>query len=98
MISSVAPPYTYNILFLGEIQSGKSTLIERIKKKYADSGYIINTESIGSGKSSYTSKVNTSIIYTNLPSYFVSSGGMQVNNSTFFDRSQEDYEDELNDR
>lgn len=36
----------YNILFLGETQSGKSTLIESLKK-YAYPSYSINRDKIG---------------------------------------------------
>ncbi|KAG0359707.1 hypothetical protein BG005_000333 [Podila minutissima] len=41
-----APTKSYNILFLGETQSGKSTLIEFLRK-YADPGYTIQKNKLG---------------------------------------------------
>lgn len=95
---TIASP-TYNILFLGETQSGKSTLIESLKK-YADAKYVIDKSNIGDGCFSCTRSVHHTTMRTNLPSYSVSrisSGGRgRVDYGAFLQNDQEDYEDELN--
>ncbi|KAF9298582.1 hypothetical protein BGZ74_009308 [Mortierella antarctica] len=84
---------TYNVLFLGETQSGKSTLIESLIH------YNINKDNIGDGIFSLTKVVTTTTIHTNLPSYFVTDmAGKQVDHRDFLNGDQEDYLDELNDR
>ncbi|KAI9242897.1 MAG: hypothetical protein BYD32DRAFT_402124 [Podila humilis] len=92
---------TYNILILGETQSGKSTLIESLKK-YANPEYTINIGKIGDGTFSLTNEVRIESITTNLPKCFISrlsdETREQVNHEAFIDEEQEDYEDELNDR
>ncbi|KAI9242908.1 MAG: hypothetical protein BYD32DRAFT_402151 [Podila humilis] len=88
---------TYNILFLGEAQSGKSTLIEHLRK-YADPSYTINKENIGDGIFSHAKDVSTTTIETSLPSYYVSEARERVDYGTFLNGTQEDYEDELNER
>ncbi|KAF9428413.1 hypothetical protein BGZ94_002472 [Podila epigama] len=89
----------YNILFLGVAQSGKTTLIEALKK-YADPNHVINKSRIGNGARSCTSEVIAETITTNLPSHFVTdaSSGDSVDYGAFFDMDQDDYVDELNDR
>ncbi|KAI9242874.1 MAG: hypothetical protein BYD32DRAFT_402060 [Podila humilis] len=89
-------PSNYNILFLGETQSGKTALIESLRK-YAHPSHTINKEAIGDGAYLKTQKVKTHTIYTNLPSYFVSWGGDTVDYGKFLDSDQEDYKSELND-
>lgn len=39
---SIVAPKIYSVLLLGDAHSGKSALIESLRK-YADPGYIINT-------------------------------------------------------
>lgn len=88
---------TYNILFLGESQSGKSTLIEYLRK-YADPSYTVNKKMIGDGIFSHAKEVSITTIETNLPSYYVSEARERVNYVAFLNGDQEDYEDELNER
>ncbi|KAG0025666.1 hypothetical protein BGZ82_009894 [Podila clonocystis] len=88
---------SYNILFLGETQSGKSTLIESLKK-YADPDYTINWDRIGDKTFSCTRTVTSSTITTNFPSYFVSRKSERINHGEFINEDLEDYEDELDDR
>ncbi|KAG0090791.1 hypothetical protein BGZ93_009134 [Podila epicladia] len=95
-----APPKVYNILFLGETQSGKSTLIEHLKK-YADPKYVVNRRNIGDSIFSLTKDVISSTIQTNTPAYFITS--LRTNDRVDYGRfieevDQEDYEDKLNDR
>ncbi|KAF8950979.1 hypothetical protein BGZ52_000928 [Haplosporangium bisporale] len=89
----------YNILLLGESQSGKSTLVEFLTS-YADPKYTIEQKYIGDGIFSKTEVVRTKIIQTDLPSYFVADKitGDRVDYGIFLEDSQEDYADELNDR
>ncbi|KAF9323818.1 hypothetical protein BG006_001117 [Podila minutissima] len=96
-----APP-TYNVLFLGETQSGKSTLIEHLKK-YADPSYTVNKDNIGDSIFSLTKTVITSQIHTNAPAYSISKmekgSQVQVDYGGFIESDDpEDYEDELNER
>ncbi|KAF9212912.1 hypothetical protein BGZ59_006145 [Podila verticillata] len=60
------------ILFLGVMQSRKSTLIETIKK-YADPGYVVNEKNIGGKIFSHTKDTMITAIRTNLPSPSISS-------------------------
>ncbi|KAG0022123.1 hypothetical protein BGZ81_008659 [Podila clonocystis] len=92
------PQADYNILFLGESQSGKSTSIESLKK-YADQRYTINKDNLGDGIFSKTSAVSTFDIHTNLPSYYITDNQeVRVDYGAFLDEPHDDYEDELNDR
>ncbi|KAG0334538.1 hypothetical protein BG000_008245 [Podila horticola] len=95
-----APPKVYNILFLGETQSGKSTLIEHLKK-YADPNYVVKKENIGDSIFSLTKDVLSFPIQTNTPAYFITSLKTKdrVDYGRFIEEvDQEDYEDKLNDR
>jgi len=95
-----APPSTYNVLFLGETQSGKSTLIEHLRK-YADPDYVVNKENIGDYIFSYTKNVLSSEIQTNSPAYFIKTikNNERVDYGDFvIEDDQEDYEDKLNNR
>ncbi|KAF9351855.1 hypothetical protein BGX26_010188 [Mortierella sp. AD094] len=56
----------FNVLLLGEAQSGKSTFIEYVKK-YADPDYTINLSNVGNGISSCTKEVIRSTVHTDLP-------------------------------
>ncbi|KAG0010043.1 hypothetical protein BGZ81_003022 [Podila clonocystis] len=88
----------YNVLLLGETQSGKSTLIEFLSA-YADPNYTINEENVGDSIFSKTDKVRTTTIHTDLPPYLVTDKeGERVDYDLFLDQDQEDYEDELNER
>ncbi|KAF9171546.1 hypothetical protein BGX20_007367 [Mortierella sp. AD010] len=96
----------YNILVLGETQSGKSTLIEGIKR-YADPTYKIDEEAIGDGIFSHTPKVRTSEVTTNMPPYYVFEtsktieGKMQksqIDYGRFIEMDRDDYEDAINRR
>ncbi|KAG0013832.1 hypothetical protein BGZ80_010813 [Entomortierella chlamydospora] len=60
----------YNILVLGQSQSGKSTLIQAIRK-YANPTCTIDFEKIGDGNRSHTRDVVTEHVYTDLPEYEV---------------------------
>ncbi|KAG0028401.1 hypothetical protein BGZ81_004774 [Podila clonocystis] len=89
---------TYNVLFLGESQSGKSTLIEFLKC-YADPEYTISRLNLGDGIFPCTKNVLRSTIRTNLPTNFVTDkAGDRVDYGKFLENDQEDYEDELNER
>ncbi|KAI8605506.1 hypothetical protein EDD21DRAFT_363431 [Dissophora ornata] len=63
-------PQTYNILLLGETQSGKSTFVEAVRK-FADEHYVVDHSAIGNGNVSHTSQVRRSSILTSLPTYEV---------------------------
>ncbi|KAF9327690.1 hypothetical protein BG006_009041, partial [Podila minutissima] len=78
---SSAEPSTYSILFLGQIQSGKTTLIESLRK-HAHPDHIVNKKIIGDGIYACTRDVKTSTIYTNLPSYFISKAGVRVDHDS----------------
>ncbi|KAF9381379.1 hypothetical protein CPB97_007793 [Podila verticillata] len=95
-----APPSIYNILFLGETQSGKSTLIEHLKK-YANPGYEVNKKNVGDGTFSLTKSVIATEVHTNSPAYFIKSpkNNERVDYGEFINEvEQEDYEDKLNNR
>ncbi|KAF9429417.1 hypothetical protein BGZ76_001321 [Entomortierella beljakovae] len=95
----------YNILILGETQSGKSTLVQAMKR-YADPTHIIERELLGSGITSYTREVTEHTIETDFPEYEVSQTlksrpfGMATDeliDTTFFDNISKDcYEERLN--
>ncbi|KAF9414633.1 hypothetical protein BGZ94_000330 [Podila epigama] len=96
-------PKVYNVLVLGETQSGKSTLVE-FMKKYADPSVAINTKLIGTGFLSHTEKPSTYKIHTNLPEYHVADSTPKakeprVNYGEFLSLEDPyDFEDELNRR
>ncbi|KAF9318595.1 hypothetical protein BG003_010939, partial [Podila horticola] len=60
----------FNVLVIGETQSGKSTLIQCMKK-YADSTATIDTTALGTGFLSHTMDVKTETIVTDLPEHYV---------------------------
>ncbi|KAF9319195.1 hypothetical protein BG003_009653 [Podila horticola] len=90
---------TFNVLVLGETQSGKSTLIEYIRR-YADPKFVLNAAAIGTGFLSHTLTVKTETVTTNLPEYYVvdkTQKNAQVNYGEFMKFEDEyDYEDALN--
>ncbi|KAF9104781.1 hypothetical protein BGX27_009943 [Mortierella sp. AM989] len=95
----------YNILLLGETQSGKSTLVQAIKR-YADPSHIIERELLGSGITSCTREVRQHIIETDFPEYEVTQTSNprtlgrtteELIDTTFFDNIDRDvYEEKLN--
>jgi len=58
----------YNVLLIGQSQSGKSTLLEAIKQ-YADPNYKYDSTRIGNGNVSLTTEVRIEEVVTCLPSY-----------------------------
>ncbi|KAF9309950.1 hypothetical protein BG003_009116 [Podila horticola] len=89
-------PSACNILFLSEVMSGKSAVIEFLQN-YADPDYTMNRENIGSGMRPCIRNIETSSLSTNLPSYFVSDEGERVCHVALQGGTQDDYEDEFND-
>ncbi|KAG0359708.1 hypothetical protein BG005_000334 [Podila minutissima] len=88
----------YNVLLLGESQSGKSTLIEALKL-YADPGYTVDKSNIGDGTFSKTDYVSIKTVHTDLPSYFVTNLIREpIDHGIFLEDDQEDYVDALNER
>lgn len=87
----------YNVLVLGETQSGKSTLIQCMRK-YANPNTAIDTTALGTGFLSHTRKVNTTTITTDLPEYsVVDKSGANINHSKFIKMHDgNDFEDTLN--
>ncbi|KAF9333923.1 hypothetical protein BG006_002952, partial [Podila minutissima] len=88
----------YNVLVLGETQSGKSTLVQYMRK-YANPNVEINTKALGTGFLSHTQEVTHTDIFTDLPEYFVQEkkGVDRVNYGDFLQLpDQYDYEDALN--
>ncbi|KAG0325354.1 hypothetical protein BG000_001838, partial [Podila horticola] len=88
----------YNVLVLGETQSGKSTLIQYMRK-YADPSTAIDTGALGTGFLSHTQEVISTGISTDLPEYYVEEkkGVARVNYGEFLKIPDEyDYEDSLN--
>ncbi|KAF9310892.1 hypothetical protein BG003_008017 [Podila horticola] len=97
MPTIMSEPAEYNILCLGETQSGKSTLIESLKK-YADPDYVVNKKNIGDSIFSLTKDVIVKEITTASPAYYITKAGVRIDYGTFIDGDTEDYEDELDDR
>lgn len=93
--SHVAP--IYNVLVLGETQSGKSTLIQCMRE-YANTSADIDITALGTGILSHTQEVNTTPIITNLPEYnVVDKSGVNINYSKFIKmHDRNDFEDALN--
>ncbi|KAF9204835.1 hypothetical protein BGZ59_000829 [Podila verticillata] len=87
----------YNVLVLGETQSGKSTLIQSIRK-YADTSIDIDTTALGTGFLSHTQKVNITSISTDLPECsVVDKSGTNIIYSKFIKMPDgNDFEDALN--
>ncbi|KAF9369181.1 hypothetical protein CPB97_003831, partial [Podila verticillata] len=89
----------YNVVVLGETQSGKSTLIQYMRK-YADRSVDIDTSALGTGVLSHTVEVKTETIATDLPEYYVTDkNGANIDYRTFMAMPVEyDCEDALNER
>ncbi|KAG0028729.1 hypothetical protein BGZ82_008278, partial [Podila clonocystis] len=90
----------YNVLVLGETQSGKSTLIQYMRK-YADPKTEIDTKALGTGFLSHTQEVIWTTIDTDLPEYYVTgkkgTKSGKINYGEFITEEDEyDYEDSLN--
>ncbi|KAF9199430.1 hypothetical protein BGZ59_003981, partial [Podila verticillata] len=60
----------YNILVLGETQSGKSTLIQYMRM-YADPEVVIDTTVLGTGTLSHTMDIQPTSITTGLPEFYI---------------------------
>ncbi|KAI9238963.1 MAG: hypothetical protein BYD32DRAFT_450576 [Podila humilis] len=60
----------YNILVLGETQSGKSTLIQYMRM-YADPEAVIDTTVLGTGTLSHTMDIQPTSITTSLPEFYI---------------------------
>ncbi|KAG9062153.1 hypothetical protein KI688_006485 [Linnemannia hyalina] len=101
---------TFNVLVLGETQSGKSTLLEALKL-YADPTYKIDKSRIGSGNVSLTTEVRQESIKTRLPEYLVKKVDRSQHSEeqpkaqqhpvaydVFITKDKDTYEDELNAR
>ncbi|KAF8959186.1 hypothetical protein BGZ46_001820, partial [Entomortierella lignicola] len=86
----------YNILVIGQSQSGKSTLIEAIRK-YADPNCTIHHKKIGNGSQSFTTEVTTEHVFTNLPKYRIveKKTGKPIRIAEFF-ANPDKYEEERN--
>ncbi|KAF9198893.1 hypothetical protein BGZ49_000175, partial [Haplosporangium sp. Z 27] len=63
-----ANPTYYNIILLGQTQSGKSTFIQAVRR-YADPACEIDKDTIGNGNSSCTTEVLVHTIKTNFQNY-----------------------------
>lgn len=91
---------TFNILFLGETQSGKSTFVEHLQK-YADPAYVVNRHNIGDGVFSFTRDVILTPIVTSIPFHILimvsNEGRVQIDYGDFINGDLDDYEDELDD-
>ncbi|KAG0076371.1 hypothetical protein BGZ93_003324, partial [Podila epicladia] len=68
--SDYIEPLEYNVLVVGETQSGKSTLIQYMKK-YADPTEVSDSSTLGNGAHSKTMEVISTSITTDLPEYHV---------------------------
>ncbi|KAG0329638.1 hypothetical protein BG000_012023 [Podila horticola] len=90
------PAPEYNVLVLGETQSGKSALIQYMRK-YADSSQIVDNLALGNGVHSHTMEVISTAITTDLPEYYVTKNdGSKVNYGEHMTRDDEhDYEESL---
>ncbi|KAF9437566.1 hypothetical protein BGZ76_000221 [Entomortierella beljakovae] len=98
---------TYNVLLLGETQSGKSTFIEAVKQ-YADPEHKINQYNIGNGVHSLTKEVICYPAYTYLPTVSVvrkvPGPNVQLEIPIHFEtllkdsEDYEDYESQINER
>ncbi|KAF8902330.1 hypothetical protein BGZ58_006727, partial [Dissophora ornata] len=90
---------TYNILLLGQTQSGKSTFLQAIRK-YADPNCQIDEETIGDGNSSHTKEVLSQLVETNFPEYRLYGKGIyhQLDPRNYMDMpsQQEPVEKEVN--
>ncbi|KAF9961508.1 hypothetical protein BGZ72_003346 [Mortierella alpina] len=75
---------TYNVLLLGQTQSGKSSFLEAIRK-YADPGHAIEEGLIGDGNQSHTRDVCTKVVETTFPKYqLYDSKGQEVRDDYIF--------------
>ncbi|KAF9319191.1 hypothetical protein BG003_009649, partial [Podila horticola] len=86
-----------NILVLGETQSGKSTLIQCMRK-YANPDVEIDTKALGTGFLSHTMNVKTETIVTDLPEHYVANQNGDVIDYRKFIKTHDgnDYGDLLN--
>ncbi|KAF9570478.1 hypothetical protein EC968_001752 [Mortierella alpina] len=102
-ISYRAPPQadkgsipTYNVLLLGQTQSGKSSFLEAIRK-YVDSDHEIEEDLIGDGSKSHTKDVRTKVVETTFPKYqLYTSDGQEVQDEYIFDNDYRTYKARIN--
>ncbi|KAG0345999.1 hypothetical protein BG004_002650 [Podila humilis] len=89
----------YNVLILGETQSGKSTFIE-CARKYANPDEVLDLKKLGTGFTSCTIETHETPILTDLPEHIVrDKDKQQVNYGEFIkDGDEYDFEDSLNKR
>ncbi|KAF9584036.1 hypothetical protein BGW38_007787 [Lunasporangiospora selenospora] len=99
----------YNILIIGETQSGKSTLVQGLKR-YANPGHVVERTYIGNNVNSHTTECQIHEIETCMPLYTaignredndinISLDGKQdCHNQETCNCSSEDYMDHLNQR
>ncbi|KFH62045.1 hypothetical protein MVEG_12199 [Podila verticillata NRRL 6337] len=69
----------YNILVLGETQSGKSTLIQYMRM-YADPEVVIDTTVLGTTSLSHTMDIQPTSIATSLPEFYVTDKNRDIVN------------------
>ncbi|KAF8976247.1 hypothetical protein BGZ52_008165, partial [Haplosporangium bisporale] len=99
----------FNVILIGETQTGKSTFVEAIRK-YSDQNHTIDKTKIGKGTVSFTKEVTCTRVETDLPSYNIIEKPKRVpvgaypppseaiNTDALMDeeKSWEDYEDRIN--
>lgn len=87
---------TYNILLLGQTQSGKSSFLEAIRK-YVDSEHEIEEDLIGDGSKSHTKDVRTEVVETTFPKYqLYDSEGQEIQDDYIFVNDFKTYKRRIN--
>ncbi|KAF9947188.1 hypothetical protein BGZ70_002831, partial [Mortierella alpina] len=87
---------TYNILLLGQTQSGKSSFLEAIRK-YVDPEHEIDEELIGDGSKSHTKDVCAKVVETAFPKYQLhTSNGQEVKDDYIFVNDFKTYKQRIN--
>ncbi|KAG0014533.1 hypothetical protein BGZ81_000410 [Podila clonocystis] len=89
LLAAISNQPKYSVLVLGKTQSGKSCLIQHIKK-YADPNYPIDHSLLGSGNFSKTESVSHFSVVSNLPAYEV----LEIATNTTLDLENLDAESE----
>ncbi|KAG0342243.1 hypothetical protein BG005_002773 [Podila minutissima] len=70
LLAAIKSKPKYSVLVLGKTQSGKSSLVQHIKR-YADPAYLIDNSLIGNGNTSKTGSTGQFFIHSDLPAYKV---------------------------
>ncbi|KAF9936270.1 hypothetical protein BGZ67_002492 [Mortierella alpina] len=87
---------TYNVLLLGQTQSGKSSFLEAIRK-YVDEEHEIEEDLIGNGSKSHTKEVCTKVVETTFPKYQLHySDGQEVRDDYIFVKDFKTYKQRIN--